>query len=140
MYDPPCLCKGLRADDKQLHKCIRPLASGPLLRPGHDESRNATFPINSAGIAPIFLHRVYAALIVCLVIMLSGLAIWTGQSLCEAGVLSVIERARFSDDHPGNAGDLCRNRDNGFVGMHSRFKRIHPVSQPVAFTVKVSVA
>jgi putative transposase len=39
MYDPPCLCKGLRADDKQLHKCIRPLASGPLLRPGHDESR-----------------------------------------------------------------------------------------------------
>ena len=25
MYDPPCLCKGLRADVEQLHKCIRPL-------------------------------------------------------------------------------------------------------------------
>ena len=39
MYDPPCLCKGRRADVEQLHKCIRPLASGPLLRLGHDEIR-----------------------------------------------------------------------------------------------------
>ena len=39
MYDPPHLCKGHWADVEQLHKCIRPLASGPLLRPGHDEMR-----------------------------------------------------------------------------------------------------
>ena len=26
-----------RSDDNSLRKCIRPLASGPLLRPGHDE-------------------------------------------------------------------------------------------------------
>jgi len=39
MYDPPRRCKGHRVDVEQLHKCIRPLASGPLLRPGHDEMR-----------------------------------------------------------------------------------------------------
>ncbi len=40
MYGPPRRCKDqFRSDGPSLHKCIRPLASGPLLRPGHDEIR-----------------------------------------------------------------------------------------------------
>jgi putative transposase len=41
MYGPPRPCKGSRHRRRrfQLHKCIRPLASGPLLQPGHDEIR-----------------------------------------------------------------------------------------------------
>jgi hypothetical protein len=38
MYGPPRPCKGLgRMDGNSLRKCIRPLASGLLLQPGHDE-------------------------------------------------------------------------------------------------------
>ncbi len=37
-------CKVLdRFDDFSLHKCIRPLASGLLLQPGHDEIRAHRF-------------------------------------------------------------------------------------------------
>lgn len=40
MYDLPHPGKGrVSADDRSTLKCIRPLASGPLLRPGHDEIR-----------------------------------------------------------------------------------------------------
>ena len=40
MYGPPRLCKDqVRSDSSSLHKCIRPLASGLRLQPGHDEIR-----------------------------------------------------------------------------------------------------
>ena len=40
MYGPPRLCKDqVRSDSSNLHKCIRPLASGLRLQPGHDEIR-----------------------------------------------------------------------------------------------------
>ncbi len=40
IYGPPCPCKGRSsADDDRLHKCICALASGALLRPGHEEIR-----------------------------------------------------------------------------------------------------
>jgi hypothetical protein len=40
MYGPPRRCKdrGEMIEDSS-HKCIRPLASEPLLQPGHDEIR-----------------------------------------------------------------------------------------------------
>lgn len=38
MYGPPPPCKGHgRMDGNSLRKCIRPLASGLLLQPDHDE-------------------------------------------------------------------------------------------------------
>ena len=49
MYDLPCLSKGLgRSDDGSPPKCIRPLASGPRLRPGHDEIRARRSQISSS--------------------------------------------------------------------------------------------
>ena len=37
MYGPPRPCKARScSDESSLHKCIRPLASGLLLQPGHD--------------------------------------------------------------------------------------------------------
>ena len=39
MYGPPRDCKVLEFDEDSLHKCIRPLASGLRLQPGHDEIR-----------------------------------------------------------------------------------------------------
>jgi transposase len=35
----PAIARFLTADDDSLHKCIRPLASGLRLQPGHDEIR-----------------------------------------------------------------------------------------------------
>ena len=39
MYGPPCRCKERSWRRHSLRKCIRPLASGLLLQPGHDEIR-----------------------------------------------------------------------------------------------------
>lgn len=40
MYGPPRICKALwSVDENSLRKCIRPLASGLRLQPGHDEMR-----------------------------------------------------------------------------------------------------
>jgi putative transposase len=51
MYGPPRRCKDqFRSDGPSLHKCIRPLASGPLLRPGHDEIRARPFSNNWLGL------------------------------------------------------------------------------------------
>ncbi len=51
MYGPPRRCKDqFRSDGPSLHKCIRPLASGPLLRPGHDEIRTRPFSNNWLGL------------------------------------------------------------------------------------------
>lgn len=56
MYGPPRRCKvRFPSDDASLHKCIRPLASGPLLRPGHDEIRARPFSNNCLGLeGPLF--------------------------------------------------------------------------------------
>ena len=43
-------------DGTSLHKCIRPLASGPLLRPGLDEIRAPRSQINASGLLPAFLQ------------------------------------------------------------------------------------
>ena len=76
MYGPPRPCKGRgSADDDSLHKCIRPLASGPLLRPGHDEIRAHRSQINGTGTRPVFLHRVYDAVVNCFVITFPNLAV-----------------------------------------------------------------
>ena len=49
MYDLPRPGKDRgRSDDGSPPKCIRPLASGPLLRPGHDEIRALRSQINGS--------------------------------------------------------------------------------------------
>jgi putative transposase len=53
MYDPPCPCK-IGVDGASLHKCIRPLASGPLLRPGLDEIRAPRSQIMLRAFCPLF--------------------------------------------------------------------------------------
>jgi len=42
----PVFARILSGDDTSLRKCIRPLASGLLLQPGHDES---VHPVSAAG-------------------------------------------------------------------------------------------
>ncbi|GAA0541523.1 hypothetical protein FHS83_000151 [Rhizomicrobium palustre] len=49
----PCKGRG-SANGDSLHKCIRPLASGPLLRPGHDEIRTHRSQIHGSGKHPLF--------------------------------------------------------------------------------------
>ncbi len=47
MYGRPRRCKDqFLSDGPSLHKCIRPIASRPLLRPGHDEIRARPFSNN----------------------------------------------------------------------------------------------
>jgi transposase len=45
---------GYRLTKNSLHKCIRPLASGLLLQPGHDEIRARRFQINTRAGSPVF--------------------------------------------------------------------------------------
>lgn len=56
MYDLPCLSKGLgRSDEGSPPKCNRPPASGPLLRPGHDEIRTRRSQISGSCRGTYFL-------------------------------------------------------------------------------------
>ncbi len=50
----PVVARILSGDDTSLRKCIRPLASGLLLQPGHDEMRASCFQIASSGTGPAF--------------------------------------------------------------------------------------
>lgn len=68
MYGLPRLCKALeRSDFDSLRKCIRPLASGLRLQPGHDEISTPRSQIANRALAR-FRRRAYAAPINCLVI------------------------------------------------------------------------
>src|SRR6476620_585690 len=69
MYDLPRPGKVRdRVDDGSPPKCIRPLASGLLLQPGHDEIRAHSSQINGPCTEHAFLPRAYSALIDCFVI------------------------------------------------------------------------
>lgn len=86
MYGLPRPCKGLdHFDDCSLHKCIRPLASGLWLQPGHDEIRAHRSRLIGPGTKPVFLPRVYVALINCLVIILPSLAVFERDDQAYAG-------------------------------------------------------
>src|SRR5260221_9351928 len=66
MYGPPPPCRGRdRPNDSSLHKCIRPLASGLLFRPGHDQIRAHRSRLISPGTELVFLSRAYVASINC---------------------------------------------------------------------------
>jgi putative transposase len=55
MYDLPCPSKGrVHVDDGSPPKCIRPLASGLLLQPGHDEIRAHRSHITSSCRSTLF--------------------------------------------------------------------------------------
>jgi putative transposase len=55
MYGPPRPCKARgRSDEDSLLKCIRPLASGLLLQPGHDEIRARRSQINGSCRSTLF--------------------------------------------------------------------------------------
>lgn len=49
MYGPLCRCRVLRWRRLGFRKCIRPPASGPVFRPGHDEIRTVGFQIAGSG-------------------------------------------------------------------------------------------
>lgn len=89
MYGLPRLCKALRRSDlDSLRKCIRPLASGLRLQPGHDEISTPRSQIANRALAR-FRRRAYAAPINCLVITTSNLAVCcpgpTGMREAAAG-------------------------------------------------------
>jgi transposase len=90
---------------RQLSKCIRPLASGLLLQPGHDEIRAHRSQLKRSCIGTFF-DRAYDAPIDCLVIL---------REPCEAGLYdgrmsSLVDGSGSTDDHPGDKGDLRRQR------------------------------
>lgn len=75
MYVLPRLCKAFkRSEFDSLRECIRPLASGLRLQPGHDEISTPRSQIANRAL-PGFRRRAYAAPIDCLVIIISKLAV-----------------------------------------------------------------
>ena len=101
MYGPPRPLQGPleHFDDDSLRKCIRPLASGLLLQPGHDEIRARRFHISLFGHGARFsakdlrhadrLSRHHS----------SSLAICRVAS-AEDGIDPFVERAWTRYDHP----------------------------------------
>jgi hypothetical protein len=72
---PKCMVRPIRARDvagaeSSQRKCIRPLASGLRLQPGHDEICTRRFQIAGSGMIPAFGRRNYGASINSLVISL----------------------------------------------------------------------
>ena len=55
MYGPPYRCKDLLRRRCSLRKCIRPLQSGLVFQPGHDEIRTPCFQIAGSGTKPAFM-------------------------------------------------------------------------------------
>jgi putative transposase len=79
-HPPKCMVRPVRARDvieaeSSLRKCIRPLASGLRLQPGHDEICTRRSQIAGSGMEPAFGERAYAASINALVIRSTNLAI-----------------------------------------------------------------
>ena len=75
MYGPPRRCKVFRsAVRSSLRKCIRPLASGLLLQPGHDEMRAHRSQQMVRAKGARFFDRAYDAPINC-----SDISPWTSQ-------------------------------------------------------------
>ncbi|MGY3408324.1 hypothetical protein ACVWZV_004437 [Bradyrhizobium sp. GM5.1] len=81
----PARARSFNEDDAVCTNVSGLLASGPLLRPGHDEIRACRSQINGSGSKPAFLHRVYGAPIDCFVITFTNLAVWNKRDQLKAG-------------------------------------------------------
>ena len=57
VWSAPPIARFLASDEGSPHKCIRPLASGLRLQPGHDEIRAQRSSDKWFGQEPVFLHR-----------------------------------------------------------------------------------
>ena len=136
MYGPPRPCKSRgRSDLDSLPKCIRPLASGLLLQPGHDEIRALRSHIMVRARARFFA-RAYDAPIDCLVITSSNLAICRPGLRC-GGLAPLVESSRSGKDNPGYAGDLRRERHRDLIAVHASFKTVEPDAEPITGSIHV---
>ena len=119
MYDLPHPGKGrCRSDEGSPPKCIRPLASGLLLQPGHDEIRACRSQIMVRARARFFA-RAYDTPIDCLVILLGLRNLWRG-ALSERRVAPLVDGARPGQYHPRNPINFGRKGDDDLVDVHSR--------------------
>ena len=119
MYDLPRPGKVRdHVDDGSPPKCIRPLASGLLLQPGHDEIRacRSQIMVRAPG---RFFARAYDTPIDCLVILLEPRNLWRG-ALSERRVAPLVDGARPGQYHPRNPSNFGRKGDDDLVDVHSR--------------------
>ena len=119
MYDLPRPGKGRdRPDDGSPPKCIRPLASGLLLQPGHDEIRARRSQINGSCRSTLFWTELtMRQSTVSSSLSRASLSARTSRS-GDDRISAFIECARLRDDRPRCPGYLCRERDGDLVHVH----------------------
>ena len=123
MYGPPRRCKDLWSilTIDSLRKCIRPLASGLLLQPGHDEIRARRFHKACSGRPPAFGEGLTTRRST-VSSSSSNLAILVPNLLRGRATTLLVESPRSSHDHPGDTSDLRGKGHNDLVDVHPRLE------------------
>jgi len=138
MYDLPCRGKGRdRSDDGSPLKCIRPLASGLRLQPGHDEIRAHRSQINGSCRSTLFCPRLRCADRLFRHHFPEPRFLPRTPRSGDGRIPAFIERAWLRDDRPCRPGDLRRERDGDLVHVHPGLQRVEPSTETVARPVEV---
>ena len=70
----------------------------------------------------------------------SSLAICCRRRLRRSGFNPFVDRPRTVDNHPRDAGDLVRQRDDDLVDVHPTLQLIEPYSETILGSVEVQKA
>ena len=126
MYDLPRPGKGLgRSDDGSPPKCIRPLASGLLLQPGHDEIRALRSQINGSCRSTLFCPE------------LTMRRSTVSPSFLEPRNLLRLARQAIAVRRRPLARDHFNTRRRGIlIGVHSRNHRRMPMPYRATLPVR----
>lgn len=121
-----------------LHKCIRPLASGLLLQPGHDEMRTHRSQIALRAQGPLFCQGLRHA--DRLFVHHFHTPQFTRDRSCAGRIAPLVGCARAGEHRPRHPGDLRGHRDDDLVSMHAAVQAIEPGAELVLLAVEMGHA
>jgi len=129
MYDLPHPGKGrCRSDEGSPPKCIRPLASGLLLQPGHDEIRALRSQINGSCRSTFFCTELTMRRSTVSSSLPRASLSTSAPRSGDGRIPAFVVCARLGDDGPGNAGDLRGKRNDNLVHMHPGLQVVEPTA------------
>ena len=131
MYGPPRRCKDLWSilTIDSLRKCIRPLASGLLLQPGHDEICARRFHKACSGTKPAFSEGFTACRSTVSSSLLEPRNLLRDAS-AEDRIDPLVERPRTVYDTP-RFGRFCSQSHDNLIDVHPPLQAIEPNAEAI---------